>query len=692
MKSLRIMKNSGMDTAAERVGKYLAGNAMGVGNNVLQEVLQEGATMGGVEAAQQYQTGEHAYSFDEVMNRLGDTAASSALTFGTMSLPGAVRNITHIAGGPRTAGGSSVTLTAGADSGVSMMPGVTVDNFPASPLEAGKYRANRPRNVEYPTVPIIHLSMDDVARLNGGKLPEKGGFLRKTAIEHARRRLGLDRHSAVFIPASNVLRNGEEYVLKITKASLDKMFSPSDHSDVPVETVAIMENLERIANNGVYFKSEGDRKRRDQILGVDHLMTTVYIDSAPYIVDMRVRVAEAGVGTHSNNVLYYFSPEEITTIEKADGSTPAAGRHASDGGAPPPTGITIPPMGGGVNIREMRSQGGVFQPGRGLGGQARKVELLPVWGARGGMTAAPSGEIGAPKFVPLPIFDGQMGVRSTPALPVWGTQGGTTAAPSGEIGAPNFVPLPIFDGRLGARSTTALPMQGTKGGETVDNPGENGIIVGRDTEGAGETIDKLLKQSQCSFEDFYKYLNKINSNYADTFVKTGKWPSDIQIPKSPDVLYSDGSINWDKAPKGGYVLDSVGNAIKDKLIPEQGKIIDRYGSPEGRYASPVNDNKPYSYTQRALPFVENPSNYHRYKIKGDFTKIQDYVSNCSDAKTKEDIDAYVTTYYNGDYRKLVSYFGEIASIKGWGEGGGIQYELPLKIKWLIRIGLLEEIF
>jgi hypothetical protein len=70
VKSLRIMKNSGMDTAAERVAKYLAENAMSVGNNVLQEVLQEGATMGGVEAAQQYQTGEHAYSFDEVMNRL----------------------------------------------------------------------------------------------------------------------------------------------------------------------------------------------------------------------------------------------------------------------------------------------------------------------------------------------------------------------------------------------------------------------------------------------------------------------------------------------------------------------------------------------------------------------------------------------------------------------------------------------
>jgi hypothetical protein len=40
------------------------------------------------------------------------------------------------------------------------------------------------------------------------------------------------------------------------------------------------------------------------------------------------------------------------------------------------------------------------------------------------------------------------------------------------------------------------------------------------TAGAGN-FNRLLKQSTCSSDDFYKYLNKINSDYAHTYVKTG---------------------------------------------------------------------------------------------------------------------------------------------------------------------------
>ena len=216
-------------------------------------------------------------------------------------------------------------------------------------LAAAGYRAVKPENVELPTVPIINLSMADVAALNGGVLPDSGGYLRKTAISRARARLGLNENSAAYIPASNVLRNGEEYVLKITKASLNKMFSPADGSAVPPEVVAVVENLERIANNGVCFDSQGDRKRRETIQGVDHLMTTVYIDNVPYVVDMRVRIVQRRAGdTAADNVLYYLTPETITTIKKADGGTSAAGRHASDGEAPPSTITTIPPSGPAV--------------------------------------------------------------------------------------------------------------------------------------------------------------------------------------------------------------------------------------------------------------------------------------------------------------------------------------------------------
>ena len=237
----------------------------------------------------------------------------------------------------------------------------------ASTGEAGTYRAATPQNVELPTVPVINLSLDEVAQLNGGTLPQDGGHIRDTVIERARERLGLDRHSAAFIPASNVFRNGEEYVLKITKATLNKMFSVADGGPVPIESAAIMEHLERIANNGVYFKSEGDRKGRPQINGIDHLMTTVYIDGTPTLVDMRVRLVQQEKAGPTENVLYYFSPETITlTPKKGDGNTPAAERQAFRGEASPSPMDTIPRAGPGVKGKDARMVGAVFLPGSGL--------------------------------------------------------------------------------------------------------------------------------------------------------------------------------------------------------------------------------------------------------------------------------------------------------------------------------------
>lgn len=199
----------------------------------------------------------------------------------------------------------------------------------ASTGEAGVYRAERPQNVELPTVPIINLSMRDVAQLNGGTMPQTGNVLRKTAYEATARRLGLDKNEAAYIEASNVTRNGDSYIIKITKPSLKKMLSASSYPDriVPVESIAVLSQLERIAQNGVYFRSEGDRKNRPQIAGYDHLMTTVYLDGEPYVVDMRVRVEDGQAG--GANRLYHFTPETISVTKRNNGIASAAGRHAT---------------------------------------------------------------------------------------------------------------------------------------------------------------------------------------------------------------------------------------------------------------------------------------------------------------------------------------------------------------------------
>ena len=151
-------------------------------------------------------------------------------------------------------------------------------------------------------------------------------------------------------------------------------------------------------------------------------------------------------------------------------------------------------------------------------------------------------------------------------------------------------------------------------------------------------------------------------------------------------------INWAKAPKGGYVLDNAGNAIKYEYTPRVGEVIDRYGPPNGRYTSPIVDGIPYDYDQRALPFIEDSTQYHKYEVTGDISKLQEYVSNCKDANLKAEIEGYIDYYFNGDYSKIVTYKGTIASVDGWGNGGGIQYELPIKIEYLEKLGILKEIF
>ena len=180
----------------------------------------------------------------------------------------------------------------------------------------GEYNAAQPKNVEYPTVPIISMSRERYADSNG-KVPDAGNALRTDAIRRARRRLQLDQNPAAYIPASNVTRNGEEYVLKVTKASLNKMLSPAKDKVIPLESILVLDNLERIANNGVWKRAEGDRKERQQIPGFDYLMTTVYVDNEPYVVNMRVRLVQEAPGKETDNVLYYFTPEEILSVKKA---------------------------------------------------------------------------------------------------------------------------------------------------------------------------------------------------------------------------------------------------------------------------------------------------------------------------------------------------------------------------------------
>ncbi len=215
------------------------------------------------------------------------------------------------------------------------------------------------------------------------------------------------------------------------------------------------------------------------------------------------------------------------------------------------------------------------------------------------------------------------------------------------------------------------------------------------TEKSKNHTGELLKLTKCNTDELTRYLSKLDSingtNYVDDYTQNGEWPEYVQIPKDSSVLKADGSIDWSKATDGGYTLNAEGKAIKEDFIPHSGEVIDRYGNHYGRYSSPVIEGQAYSYDERSLPYLEDLSNYHQFEVTGDFNKIEEYVDRCKDIKLKSEIEATVRKYYKRDYSRLVAYKGEVAKVHGWGSGRAIQYEFPLTVDQLSRLGLLKEL-
>ncbi|WP_077927690.1 TNT domain-containing protein [Wohlfahrtiimonas populi] len=214
-------------------------------------------------------------------------------------------------------------------------------------------------------------------------------------------------------------------------------------------------------------------------------------------------------------------------------------------------------------------------------------------------------------------------------------------------------------------------------------------------------IEMLLSKSEVPTETLAQHLRNTDnylarqgkeSHLAEEFLEHGKWPEHLQIPRDPEFLLENGNINWEKfAPQNGYTLDMNGQAIRETFIPQKGEIIDRYGSPNGRYTSPVEDGVPYSYEKRSLPYVEDANMYHQYEVIGDFSKLEEYVMNTTNANLRDDILNIVLDYNDGDFSKLTAKKGIAAEAFGKGNGGATQYELPLSIENLLDLGLLKEI-
>ena len=250
----------------------------------------------------------------------------------------------------------------------------------------------------------------------------------------------------------------------------------------------------------------------------------------------------------------------------------------------------------------------------------------------------------------------------------------------------------------GVKATKAAD-SGADAAKTVDKiddaaDGVKAADNAADMEKLLKTTEELLKESTCTKDDFIKYLQSCDdyfkTNYADEFARTGKWPDEVQIPKSSDVLNAKGGIDWEQVPNSGYVLDDAGNAIKEVYVPKKGEIIDRFGPSDGTFTSPVIDGKSYPYDMRSLPYVEDVSKYHQYKFTDDLSNLKKYIENCKDPELIEDINSFMKYKNIKSYDDLICYKGEIAA--GFGStGGGIQYQLPLPVDVLEDLGMIKKI-
>lgn len=234
--------------------------------------------------------------------------------------------------------------------------------------------------------------------------------------------------------------------------------------------------------------------------------------------------------------------------------------------------------------------------------------------------------------------------------------------------------------------------RGPGGGNAPSGPGAPhapGTPHGPDgttPDGPSSPGPSVRDQSMLTDAQIQTYLERNYPEYADDFANGGTLPPDVQIPKGPDVLLPDGSIDWGQVPGGGYVLDANDNPIRQPHTPQPGDVLDRYGPPDGRYTSPVPDDGPYTYDQRSLPYVENPAHYHRYEVVGDMSDLR----GAFDSAPQHVRDELLAGGLKPEYLGSQGYQGDIAP--GFGSpGGGSQVQLPLTAEQLIALGLLKEI-
>lgn len=286
-----------MDDLAQWGYDFLLGTAMGVlgGGSQLAQGMRQG----------QAQTAEADYYADLKRSGLGSTG--------------------HAANAQK-AGNALGRLLPGKD-------GVAIQRLQMPTLttyeqRAAEYRGEKPQNVSDPRIGRLEISSEKYNPEGADISTIYGNRYRQQVKEDAIRRLGIADGKPAYLVASNITKNGREYYVDVTKASLNKMLFTKNNEPLELERLLLVDNLEKAIDGSYWAESNGDRKGRAQINGFDTLRTSFYIDGIPYYADIKVKVVSKSVGQNPQNVAYYIEPEEITSIKKADTQSPTEGRRA----------------------------------------------------------------------------------------------------------------------------------------------------------------------------------------------------------------------------------------------------------------------------------------------------------------------------------------------------------------------------
>ena len=220
-----------------------------------------------------------------------------------------------------------------------------------------------------------------------------------------------------------------------------------------------------------------------------------------------------------------------------------------------------------------------------------------------------------------------------------------------------------------------------------------------------EQILKNLEESRLARESskFDNYLRKEYAQQGKYFAERISWGNgkyaylskeiDSATGKPTPVRYrsyikADGSIDWPL--KDGFILDSAGNAITKPANLKAGQVIDRFGSPYGRFTSPVDNGEILPFNTRGLPYPEGYKTYHQYEIVKDLTK-ENILQAFKEAPDIVKEKIRLSLEYRGlDIEELVNIRkGKIAKV--FGQGGGTQIQFGSSLSFYEDLGLVREI-